>query len=149
MSLRDEMPLLARHEGEWVGTYIYIDAEGKILDRHSSHLTCRFPDADLNAYHQTNRYTWDDGRTEEHQFPATYRDGKIWFDTERIRGYAWEVDDKTLMLTWHYRREPEKYLYEMIQLSSDGHHRARTWHWFDENGEIYKRTIIKEERVRK
>ncbi|MEM4724247.1 MAG: DUF3598 family protein [Candidatus Hadarchaeum sp.] len=146
MSLRDKMPLLARHEGEWIGTYIYIDAEGRVLDRHASHLICRFPEEDPNSYHQTNRYTWDDGRTEEYQFPATYRDGKIWFDTERIKGYAWEVDDKTIVLTWYYRHEPEKYLYEMIQLSPDGQHRARTWHWFDEKGELYKRTIIKERR---
>ena len=37
-------------------------------------------------------------------------------------------------------------LYEMIQLSEDGNKRARTWHWF-ENGELVKRTLIKEERV--
>ena len=65
---------------------------------------------------------------------------------ERIKGHAWEVDDQTVLLTWHYKDDPGNYLYEMIQLSPCGNHRARTWHWF-EHGEIVKRTIIKETRV--
>ncbi|MCS6805843.1 MAG: DUF3598 family protein [Acidobacteriota bacterium] len=147
MSLREAMPLLARHEGEWKGTYIYVDAEAKIIDQHASHLTCRFPEDNPDGYHQTNHYTWPDGREEIHQFPATYRDGKIWFDTERIKGYAWEADENTILLTWVYKTDPENYLYEMIQLSPDGNHRARTWHWF-KDGELVKRTLIKEVRVR-
>ena len=145
MSIRDEMPLLARHEGEWKGTYIHIDAEGHILDQHASHLSCEFPQDGPYPYFQTNRYTWADGRSEEIKFPATYHDGKLWFDTERIKGYAWEVDDKTILLTWVYTTEPENYLYEMIQLSPCGNHRARTWHWF-KDGQLFKRTLIKEER---
>ncbi|RMG55503.1 MAG: DUF3598 family protein [Acidobacteria bacterium] len=148
MSIREQMPVLARHEGDWVGTYIYVDAEGRIIDKHASHLTCQFTEDDATPYYQINRYTWDDGRKEEHHFPATVEDGKLLFDTERIKGYAWEVDDKTIVLTWSYKNEPNKYLYEMIQISPCGNHRARTWHWFDENGELYKRTLIKEERVR-
>jgi hypothetical protein len=35
----------------------------------------------------------------------------------------------------------------MINISPDNNHRARTWHWF-QNDQIVKRTIIKEERVR-
>jgi hypothetical protein len=147
MSIRTEMPLLARHEGDWVGEYIYLDNAGKVLDRHASHLTCSFPAEGEFPYWQVNHYTWADGRKEEIQFPATYKDGKIWFDNARINGFAWEVDDKTIILTWHYKTDPENYLYEMIQLSADGNHRARTWHWFN-NGEIVKRTIIKETRVR-
>jgi hypothetical protein len=147
MSLREAMPLLARHEGEWKGTYTHVDAQGNIIDQHASYLTCRFSPDFPDGYHQTNHYTWADGREEIIQFPATYHDGKIWFDTERIKGYAWEVDDKTILLTWVYNTDPDNYLYEMIQLSPDGNHRARTWHWFN-NGELFKRTLIKEERVR-
>jgi hypothetical protein len=43
-SIRDEMPVLVRHEGDWVGTYSLIDLEGNILDKHESHLTCQFPE---------------------------------------------------------------------------------------------------------
>ena len=147
MGIKDDMKLLARHEGEWEGTYTHIDPDGTILDRHRSRLSCRFPeDEGEYAYRQINTYTWDDGREEIINFPATYADGQIWFDTERIRGHAWEIDDNTIVLTWVYKAQPDIYLYEMIQLSQNGRDRARTWHWF-ENDRIVKRTLINEQRV--
>jgi hypothetical protein len=36
--LREEMPVIVRHEGDWIGTYTVIDLQGNILDRHASHL---------------------------------------------------------------------------------------------------------------
>jgi hypothetical protein len=147
MAIKDEMPVLARHEGEWEGEYIYVDPEGRILDRHTSHLSCLFPSDGPHPYYQINRYVWADGRREEHQFPAAFKDRKIWFDSERIKGHAWEIDENTVVLTWAYKQEPESPLYEMIQISPDGNNRARTWHWF-KNGELVKRTLIKERRVK-
>lgn len=147
MAIREDMPLLARHEGEWEGTYTYVDSDGKIIDRHDCFITNSFPPEGEFAYHQTNRYRWDDGREQVIQFPATYKDGKIYFDTERINGYAWEVDERTIVLTWRYVKNPQEYLYEMIQLDDSGSHRSRTWHWF-RDGICYQRTLINERRVR-
>lgn len=140
------MPLLTRHEGEWEGEYIHVNAAGEIVDRHTSHLRCRFPTEGPDDYHQTNTYRWADGQEEQFSFPATFREGRIWFDTERIVGSAWEVDESTIILTWSRKDIAGASLYEMIQLSPCGHHRARTWHWLL-NGEIFKRTLIKETRV--
>ena len=98
-------------------------------------------------YFQTNTYTWADGKKEVFSFPAAYRDGKIWFDTERIHGWAWEIDEVSIVLTWQRKDLPGACLYEMIQLSQDGQHRTRTWHWFDETGEMVQRTLIKEQRA--
>jgi hypothetical protein len=145
MSIRDEMPVLARHEGDWVGTYTLIDLEGNILDKHNSHLTCTFPKSDLFSYYQTNRYRWADGKYEEHQFPGTYRAKKLWFDTERIQGYAWEVDNSTVILWFGYKTMSDMHLYEMIQISPCNNYRARTWHWF-KNHQIFQRTLINEQR---
>ncbi|MBD2492797.1 DUF3598 family protein [Nostoc sp. FACHB-280] len=146
-NLREEMPVLARHEGDWVGTYTLVDTEGKILDQHNSHLSCQFPNDSPDSYYQVNRYTWANGKQEEHQFPAKYCDKAIWFDTERITGKAWEIDDSTLILWFSYKTVPDAYLYEMIQISPDNNSRARTWHWF-KNHQIYQRTLIQEQRVR-
>lgn len=146
-SIRQGMPVLARHEGEWEGEYIHVDTNNIVLDRHKSHLQCMFPASGPHAYHQINTYTWPDGRREELHFPATYRDGQIFWDTDRIVGRAWEIDPKTVVLTWTRKGEPGTYLYEMIQLSDDGRHRGRTWHWF-ENDQLVKRTCIKERRVK-
>jgi hypothetical protein len=144
-NIRDEMPVLARHEGDWVGNYTRIDLEGNILEKHDSHLTCQFPEDGPYPYYQINRYKWANGKQEEHQFPATYRDKKIWFDTERIQGKAWEVDDSTIILWFGYKTIPNTYLYEMIQISPCNHYRSRTWHWFKDH-QIYQRTLIQEER---
>jgi hypothetical protein len=147
MAIRQDMPVLARHEGEWEGEYIHVDATNAVIDRHRSHLQCRFPTDGTFAYYQVNTYTWDDGRTEELHFPATYDGKQIHWDTDRIIGRAWEVDDRTVMLTWTRKDEPGTYLYEMIQISADGNHRGRTWHWF-ENDQLVKRTCIKERRIK-
>jgi hypothetical protein len=146
-SIRKEMPVLVRHEGDWVGTYILVDPEGKILDKHESHLTCQFPTDSPYPYYQINRYKWSDGRQEEHKFPGTYRDKAIWFDTERIEGKAWEVDDSTIILYFSYKGMPGTYLYEMIQISPCNNYRARTWQWF-KSDRLFQRTLIQEERMR-
>ncbi|MEQ8754870.1 MAG: DUF3598 domain-containing protein [Coleofasciculus sp. G1-WW12-02] len=144
-SIKDEMPLLARHEGDWVGTYILVDNQGTVLDKHESHLSCQFPDTGSYHYYQINRYHWSDGKREEHKFPAIYRDKALWFDTERIQGKAWEVDSATIILHFTYKTIPDSYLYEMIQLSPCNNHRSRTWHWFKSH-QLFQRTLIQEER---
>lgn len=150
MGIREEMPLLARHEGVWDGVYIYYDAAGDRIDQHRSRLLCRFREHEEFPYHQTNHYMWDDGRKEVRDFPATYADKRIWWDNELIKGWAAEVglDDKqrTVMLYWQRQSDPGLYLYEMIQISDDGQNRCRTWHWI-RDGQLETRTAIQERLV--
>ena len=147
MGLREEMPLLARHEGVWDGTYKYYNAAGALVDEHTSRLFCRFSDDPAFPYHQTNYYTWADGRTDIRDFPATYRDKRIWWDNDLIIGSAWEVGEdhekRAMMLYWQRTGDPSLYLYEMIQISGDGANRCRTWHWI-RNGMLETRTAIEE-----
>lgn len=145
-AIRSEMPVLARHEGEWEGVYIHVDADNVEIDRHKSHLQCRFPADGPHAYHQINTYTWPDGRREEIHFPATYKDRQIFWDTDRIIGRAWEIDPRTVVLTWTRKDAPDFYLYEMIQISEDGANRGRTWHWFEKD-RLVRRTCITERRT--
>jgi hypothetical protein len=144
--LRDEMPVLARHEGEWKGHYIDIDPEGEVIDTFEARLSCRFPEDGEYDYHQINRYEWPDGRKEVHEFPAVYENGQIWFDTDRIEGHAWEADERTVVLTWTRKDLPGVYFYEMIHINEDNDRRSRTWHWFKDD-ELVKRTIIDEHRI--
>lgn len=150
MGIREEMPLLARHEGVWDGTYIYYNAAGEQIDAHASRLFCRIDDDSPNPYHQTNFYSWPNGKTEIRDFPAEYRDQRIWWDNDLIVGWAAEVkldqNNRTLMLYWQRTGDPSLYLYEMIQLSDDGTSRCRTWHWI-RNGVIETRTSIEEKLV--
>ncbi|RYY27068.1 MAG: DUF3598 domain-containing protein [Sphingomonadales bacterium] len=150
MGFREEMPLLVRHEGVWDGVYTYYNAAGEKVDEHKSRLLCRVKEDSDTPYHQTNWYTWDDGRTDIRDFPAAYRDKRVWWDNELIKGWAAEVglDEKnrTVMLYWQRQGDPSLYLYEMIQLSDDGTKRCRTWHWI-RDGQLETRTAIQEELV--
>jgi len=147
MGIRENMPLLARHEGVWDGVYSYYNAAGEKIDEHKSRLICRFPAEGEYPYHQTNHYTWADGRTESREFPATYSDNRIWWDNDLIKGWAAEVPldeyNRTVMLYWQRQGDPALYLYEMIQISEDGRSRCRTWHWI-RNGQLELRTAIQE-----
>jgi hypothetical protein len=150
MSIREDMPLLARHEGVWDGVYKYYNAAGEKIDEHASRLFCRLPDSGPYPYHQTNHYTWADGRTDIRDFPAEYRDKRIWWDNELIVGWASEVpldqNDRTMMLYWQRTGDPSLYLYEMINLADNGVNRCRTWHWI-RNGMLETRTAIEERLV--
>jgi hypothetical protein len=56
------MPILARHKGEWAGTYTVVDNTGKILDQHDCYLSCQFPENSPFSYYQINRYIWSNGK---------------------------------------------------------------------------------------
>jgi len=144
------MPILARHEGVWEGVYRTYDPDGNKIDEHKSRLICRFPSEGPYEYHQTNHYVWPDGRSESREFPANYRDGRIWWDNELIQGWAGELNldehARTVVLHWVRKGEPGTYLYEMIQISDCGQYRARVWQWIA-NGRLKMRTLIDETKV--
>jgi len=152
LDLRTAMPLLAANEGIWEGVYRHYDAEGRMLDEHQSRLVCRILDAGPVPYHQSNHYTWADGRTEVREFRAGFANGRLVFDNVLISGWAAEValDDhrRTMMLNWVRKGEPETYLYEMIQTSDDRRSRARVWQWL-RAGKTHMRTLIDEHLVSK
>jgi hypothetical protein len=148
--LHDAMPLLACQEGIWEGWYRYYDPDGNKIDEHRSRLVCRFPKDGPVPYHQSNHYFWDDGRKEVREFPATYARGRLWFDNDLITGWAAEdkLDEhnRTLMLHWLRKGEPETYLYEKIQVSDCRKYRTRVWQWINA-GRIRMRTLIDEHKV--
>ncbi len=147
---RNLMPILARQEGVWDGVYRYYDAGGKLVDEHESRLVCRLPTGGPWSYHQTNHYRWADGRTETRDFPATFRDDRLWFDNELIHGWCAEVPldafSRTLMLYWKRVGEPDTYLYEMIQIDDAARQRSRVWQWITA-GRVRMRTLIDERKV--
>lgn len=147
--VRETMPILVSNEGVWEGWYRYYDARtGLLTDQHRSRLLCRLVDeGDSERYYQTNHYYWEDGRHEIREFPAEYRDGRVWWDNDLIKGWAAHMlpDDfnRSTCLNWTRKNEPGVYLYEMIQNSDDRKNRARTWQWF-RDGICFQRTLIDE-----
>lgn len=86
------------------------------------------------------------GRTLERVFGASFRDGRLWWDTERLQGYGWETEGGIVMLNLVHKTEADLRFTEMIELSGNGQKRARTWQWF-RNGEPVRRTLCDEWRV--
>lgn len=146
-SLKQQLPVLARHEGVWDGNYRYYDPSGEQIDAHRSRLLCRF--VDEHTYHQTNYYYWSDGREDIRDFPSKLEQGRLVFYTD-IDGWAadepLDTHGRTVLLNWTRKEDPSLYLYEMIQISDCGTARARTWHWFKDD-RLFQRTLIDERRV--
>lgn len=143
-AIHDRFPVFARHAGVWEGTYKLIDIKsGTILDQHRSKVTCKM--FDQHNYYQTNEYHWEDGRTVTREFPGEFRDGALCFDTPRMIGKAYEVDENTICLFWTYKDKSEDRYAEIISLQSTTH-RCRTWQHF-ENGNFTKVTVIDEHKT--
>lgn len=145
-SFAEAMPNMLRHQGTWDGIYRYIERNGTLVDEHRMTTLCEFPEKGEYAYIQDNHLRWDDGREARHRFGGAYRDGLLWWDTERFSGYAWETREGVLMLKLDRKDEPGVSFIEMITLSHDGRTRARTWQWF-QDGSPFRRTLCDEWRV--
>jgi hypothetical protein len=139
------MPNFARHAGSWAGTYTHIAPDGSRLDHHEVHTVSELPDDGSCDFRLRIHNVWPDGREAHIRHEANYRDGRLWF-TGELTGSLWEVDDFTVYLRFGYRKDPSITVCEMIQISDDGRHKARTWHWFKEQ-KLYKITLTQERRV--
>lgn len=143
---RKAMPAMVRHEGTWEGIYRHVDRDGTLADQHHMRTLCEFPSDGPFAYIQHNWLRWDDGRTAERSFPGIFRDGVLWWDTDRFTGHGWETGGGIVMLRLDRKDEPGVRFTEMIELSDDGRTRARTWQWF-RDGVPFRRTLCDEWRV--
>lgn len=70
--IKHNMPLLARHEGTWAGTYRFITPELELLDQYAFRIKVMFPYDGRGGitYRQESFYAWPDGREEELIFEA-------------------------------------------------------------------------------
>ena len=147
MLARDAMPLLAKHEGVWRGTYRHIRPDLSLVDQHEFRIKAELPVDGSCAYRQTSHYWWDDGRTEDRVFEAQFDADQqcIVWDNGRISGHLRELDDFSLYLTFTFSGDLDTTVCEMIQLSPCGQNRARTWHWFTDHV-LTQITLVNEHR---
>lgn len=146
MTLAEAMPGLIRHEGRWEGVYRHLARDGSLIDEHEMTTLCEFPTAGPFAYVQRNHLRWADGREERRSFGGAYRDGRIWWDTDRFRGFGWETLEGAILLSLERKDEPDTRFVETILIADDGATRARTWQWF-ERGSPTRRTLCDEWRA--
>jgi hypothetical protein len=141
------MPAMMAHEGVWEGIYRHVDLESQVIDQHRARVICEFPEQGPLNYVQHNLFTWENGRTQTATLPGTYRDGALWWDTPAFHGKAWESGSGLVLLELWRKDLPGAWFWEIICLAPDGKSRARTWHWFDGDGHLFRRTLCDERRV--
>jgi hypothetical protein len=107
-------------------------------------ITVEFPDAGSCDFRLLTHNVWPDGRDSRGVYEAIFRDGRLWFDGELV-GSLWEVDEFTAYLRFRFRDDPGVEVCEMLQLTPDGQHRARTWHWFRDK-KLFQITLTDERR---
>ena len=144
--VHQHIPLLARHAGVWEGEYTHCSPDRSIQEQLLFRILVEFPEDGPVCYRQSSHYWWPDGRTQQLMYEGQYRDGRVVFDTGRIHGACWQVDDATIYLRFGFNDDPAGYVCEMIQLSPDGAHRARTWHWFRDH-RLWRVTLVRERRI--
>jgi hypothetical protein len=123
------MPNCVRHAGKWSGIYTHMQPSGETIDQYQVHILAEFPAEPNCDMRFSTHNVWPDGRETRGLYESVYRDGKLWFDGDII-GSMWEIDDFTSYLRFTFRRDRSIDVCEMLQISSNGQHRARTWHWF-------------------
>jgi hypothetical protein len=145
--MNETLALLARHVGVWEGEYTHLDPRTRaVQERLLFRIRVECPAADGTHYRQTSRYFRPDGSEEELVYSGSAQGDRVAFDTGRITGACWKIDEDALYLTFAFSEQPSGRIAEMIQLSADGRHRARTWHWFD-SGALWRITLVRERRV--
>lgn len=105
------------------------------------------PDDGPFAYVQTSRFIWPE-RDETHVFEGVLRDNRLWWNTPRLVGHAFIIDDAPGALFLRFRRVdlPGIEITEMIQLSGCGNLRMRTWQWL-KDGAPWRRTLVDERKI--
>jgi hypothetical protein len=144
-SVAQHFPVLSRGCGCWTGTYTHITPDGEVLDTHAIDTESSFPEDGSADFTLDIRNRWSDGRETRITLEADHRNGRLeWRD--RLVGWMEEIDDRTVYLNFTYADDPSIRVCEMIQLSPDGQHRARTWHWFRDD-QLFKITLTNESRT--
>jgi hypothetical protein len=145
-SVFEGLPLIALNEGRWDGTYRFMRPDGVLLDSYEFRIRVSLSRENAKAYRQESHYRWDDGRTLEMEFEASYADGRLHWDNGRINGSLWEISDNTIYLRFGFNAQPGLVCHEMIQITPDGQQRGRTWLWY-QDGRLERYTLIDERRV--
>lgn len=148
--IREAMPVLARHEGVWLGTFRRYDADGEMIAEFPSEITTVFPEDSEFDYRQTNRYIREGEADIVIDSAGTFDGERLRFGNDRVRG--WVVDDPTdeharsTLLFFEYLDGSGTYVYETVQISDDGGRRHRATQYYNADGSLQRRTLIDEVR---
>lgn len=144
--MNNTFALMSRHRGVWEGLYTHLDARSHaIVEQQIFRIRVELFAGDHQTYRQTSHYWWPDGREQELQYEGSMHGDALQIDTGRMWGHCRAISVDTLYMEFGYTATPDQRVAEMIQLSEDGVHRARTWHWL-RGGALERITLVRESR---
>ena len=144
--MNNTFALMSRHRGIWEGCYTHLDAGSlKIVEQQLFRIRVELFAQGHPSYRQTSHYWWPDGREQELQYEGSMHGDTLQIDNGRIWGHCRAISVDTLYMEFGYTVTPEQRVAEMIQLSENGEHRARTWHWL-RSGVLERITLVRETR---
>jgi hypothetical protein len=149
MRLAEYLPVIVRHAGVWEGTFARIDADNNVQAKFRSQIVFRLLDDAHwpDIYLQTNTYWLPGGSVQSFDTPGSFRDGRLWFESDRVRG--WSADDPldtegaNALLFMEVLYDPGTHIYEMAQISRDNTRRSRAVQ-FVRDAVTIQRTLIDE-----
>lgn len=142
--MNDTLSLLSRHRGIWEGRYTHFDATTlTVIEQQIFSIRVEVFGDGQPSYRQTSRYWWPDGREQELQYEGSMHGDALQIDTGRMWGHCRAIGPDTLYMEFGYTATPERRVTETIHLSTNGEHRARTWHWL-RSGELERITLVRE-----
>ena len=140
------LSLLHRHRGIWEGRYTHLDARTlAVVEDQVFRIRVEVFEAGSPSYRQTSHYWWADGREQELVYDGIMQGDSLRIDTGRMWGECHAIAPDALYIEFGYSATPALRVAEMIQLSGDGRHRARTWHWL-RSGQLERITLVREQR---
>ncbi len=150
--LMRRMPASGSMEGTWLGEFTRVDAEGKVLEKFPTKIVASYlPDGHEYDFHQLNIYRpgMPDERTIE-SFGKWDID-RLHFFNERLEGWSKDLDidesGLTSAFTMKFRDGSDVIVSEIISRSpSDPNKRMRATQYI-KDGEVLRRTMIREVRV--
>jgi hypothetical protein len=143
--MHDTFGLMTRHRGIWEGLYTHLDANThRIVEQQMFRIRAEYFTHHHPSYRQTSHYWWPDGREQELMYEGSMHGDALQIDNGRIWGHCRAISVDTLYMEFGYTATPDLRIAEMLQLSDDGKHRARTWHWL-RSGVLERITLVREQ----
>ena len=150
--LRRRIPLTAKMEGVWEGTFRRVDPQGEIIETLPSRITVRLlPDGEAYDYHQINLLDPDSGEEQRIESYGKWDVDRLRFFNDRLEGWAKEVTadeaGQTSVFLMEFKDGSGLTVSEVVSFRPGDPDVRMCATQYMRNGQIVRRTLIDEIKV--
>jgi hypothetical protein len=140
------IPVVARHQGTWEGTYRSLTPQLQLIDAWTFRIVVSLGQSAADAYRQHTTYRWPNGKTSETSFTAALVDGHLTWADARIKGTMHLLGPEAMLAEMQFTADPDGVIMEMARIAADGAARSRVG-MVSRRGVLEKIQIADERRV--